>query len=179
MLGRDQVLQRFFQLTVVMSDAMDEDLARRGLTRPRATLMAHLHDQGPTIQNVLARALRVSPRNVTGLVNGLEASGLATRSPHPSDRRATLVGLTEDGFRAAAALADAQRELARYLFANHTSGELKTLTIAFDRLLDRLDDPAFETLRQSALQRWPLATTTGQPHASERPAAGPTTRRLT
>jgi hypothetical protein len=77
----------------------------------------------------------------------------------------------------AAALADAQRELARYLFADRTSGELTTLTTAFDRLRDRLDDPALETLRQSALQRWPLATNTGQPHASERPAAGPTTRR--
>jgi DNA-binding MarR family transcriptional regulator len=157
MSGPDQVLQRFFQLTVVMSDAMDEDLARRGLTRARATLVAHLHDQGPTIQNALAKALRVTPRNVTGLVNGLEASGLARRSPHPSDGRATLVELTEAGSRAAAALADAERELARYLFTGRSAAELKALATGFDQLLDRLGDPAFDTLRQSALQRWPLA----------------------
>jgi DNA-binding MarR family transcriptional regulator len=157
MSGPDQVLQRFFQLTVVMSDAMDEDLARRGLTRARATLVAHLHDQGSTIQNALAKALRVTPRNITGLVNGLEASGLARRSPHPSDGRATLVELTEAGSRAATALADAERELAHYLFTGRSAAELKALATGFDQLLDRLGDPAFDTLRQSALQRWPLA----------------------
>jgi DNA-binding MarR family transcriptional regulator len=156
MSGPDQVLQRFFQLTVVMSDAMDEDLARRGLTRARATLMAHLHHQGPTIQNALAKALRVTPRNVTGLVNGLEASGLARRSPHPRDGRATLVELTEAGSRAATALADAERELARYLFNGRNAAEMQALATGFDQLLDRLGDPAFDTLRQSALQRWPL-----------------------
>jgi hypothetical protein len=37
----------------------------------------------------------VSPRNVTGLVDGLAESGFVTREPHPTDRRATLVALTE------------------------------------------------------------------------------------
>ena len=35
----------------------------------------------------------MSPRNVTGLVDALEAGGYVTRSPHPSDRRATIVSL--------------------------------------------------------------------------------------
>ncbi len=33
----------------------------------------------------------------TRLVDGLEKSGLAVRRPHPTDRRATLVSLTESG----------------------------------------------------------------------------------
>jgi DNA-binding MarR family transcriptional regulator len=45
----------------------------------------------------LAEALRVSPRNVTGLLDGLEATGFVARTMHPSDRRATLVTLTEHG----------------------------------------------------------------------------------
>jgi DNA-binding MarR family transcriptional regulator len=162
MVGPAEVLRRFFQLTVAMSDAMEEDLARRGLTRARATLLAYLRDQGPTIQSELARALRVSPRNVTGLVNGLEASGLVRRSPHPTDGRAALVELTGDGARAAAALARDEREFAQYLFADRTTDELDTLAVGLDQLLACLSDPEYSTLRRSALRRWPLATKTGR-----------------
>jgi DNA-binding MarR family transcriptional regulator len=153
----ESVLQRFFQLTVAMSDAMDEDLADRGLTRARATLMAHLHRGGPCIQSALAKALGVTPRNVTGLVNGLEAGGLVTRSPHPSDRRAVMVQLTDDGSRAAASLVEDEKELARFLFERRTSAELRSLAAGFDQLLERLDDPAFDALRRQARQRWPLS----------------------
>jgi DNA-binding MarR family transcriptional regulator len=139
-----------------MSDAMDEDLAGRGLTRARATLMAYLHREGPSTQSALAKALGVTPRNITGLVNGLEASGLVERSPHPSDRRAVLVQLTDDGAYAAVALLHDEHELARYLFASLTSAELRRLESGFDQLLERLDDPAFEALRREARQRWPL-----------------------
>ena len=36
-------------------------------------------------------------RNVTGLVDALEGAGFVTRSPHPTDRRATVVSLTPQG----------------------------------------------------------------------------------
>jgi DNA-binding MarR family transcriptional regulator len=162
MVSPQEILKRVFQLTVVLSDAMEADLARRGLTRARATLLAYLHDRGPTIQSVLARSLRVSPRNITGLVNGLEAAGLVRRSPHPTDGRAALVELTEDGARAAAALARDEREFAHYLFAGRTTDELGNLAVGFDQLLACLSDPAYATLRRSALQRWPLTTKTGR-----------------
>ncbi|HEY4727213.1 MAG TPA: MarR family transcriptional regulator, partial [Actinomycetes bacterium] len=162
MVRPEEILKRLFQFTVVMSDAMEEDLARRGLTRARATLLAYLRDQGPTIQSELARALRVSPRNVTGLVNGLEASGLVRRSPHPTDGRAALVELTDDGAHAAAALARDEREFAQYLFADRTTDELDTLAVGLDQLLACLSDPEYSTLRRSALRRWPLATKTGR-----------------
>ena len=147
------VSQHLFQLTVVMAEAMEEDLSNRGLTRARATLLAYLHDQGPTIQRVLAGALRVSPRNMTGLVNGLQASGLVKRLPHPTDGRAALVELTDDGVRAAAALARDEREFAQYLFADRTAGELSNLTVGLEQLLARLNDSAHATLRRSSLRR--------------------------
>jgi DNA-binding MarR family transcriptional regulator len=42
----------------------------------------------------LAGELDVTPRNVTALVDGLEAEGLVRRVPHATDRRVTLVELT-------------------------------------------------------------------------------------
>ena len=168
MVGPAEILRRFFQLTVAMSDAMEEDLARRGVTRARAPVLAYLRDQGPTIQSERARALRVSPRNITGLVNGLQASGLVKRLPHPTDGRAALVDLTDDGVRAAAALARDEREFARYLFADRTAGELRNLAVGLDQLLARLNDPAYVTLRRVALRSWPLTTKSVRPTKQRR-----------
>jgi DNA-binding MarR family transcriptional regulator len=42
----------------------------------------------------LAGELDVTPRNVTAIVDGLEADGLVRRVPHATDRRVTLVELT-------------------------------------------------------------------------------------
>jgi DNA-binding MarR family transcriptional regulator len=43
----------------------------------------------------LAQLCQVSPRNITGLVDALEKSGHVVRTPHPTDRRAVLVELTD------------------------------------------------------------------------------------
>lgn len=155
-MSAEELLQRLFQVTVAMSDAMEEDLASRGLTRARATVLAYLYAQGPSIQSTLAQALRVTPRNVTGLVTGLEAGGLVERVPHPTDGRALVVQLTDAGARAAAALAYDEQELARYLFAHHTPAERDDLAAGFDRMLERLEHADFDTLRRAARQRWPL-----------------------
>lgn len=45
----------------------------------------------------LAAHLRVAPRSVTDVVDALEERGLAARSPDPTDRRAQVVGLTDEG----------------------------------------------------------------------------------
>jgi DNA-binding MarR family transcriptional regulator len=42
----------------------------------------------------LAEAIRVNPRNITGLVDALVEGGFVTREPHPTDRRSILVTLT-------------------------------------------------------------------------------------
>jgi DNA-binding MarR family transcriptional regulator len=152
------VLERLFQLTAVMADAMADDLAARGLTRARATLMTQLHRAGPSNQRALAEALRVTPRNITGLVDALESAGLVTRAPHPTDRRATLVALTDAGARAATALADDQRALAKFLFGGDTDRDLAGLAENLDRVLARLDGPDFAALRHAALDRWPTTT---------------------
>jgi DNA-binding MarR family transcriptional regulator len=82
--------------------------------------------------------------------------------PHPTDGRAALVELTDDGVRAAAALARDEREFAQYLFADRTTDELDTLAVGLDQLLACLSDPKYSTLRRSALRRWPLGTKTGR-----------------
>lgn len=52
---------------------------------------------------VIGSRLQVHPTSVTNAVDRLEAAGLVRREPHPSDRRATLVAITDAGRDVAAA----------------------------------------------------------------------------
>ena len=51
----------------------------------------------PMSMRELADALGIDPPNATAVVDDLEALGLATRRPHPDDRRARLVEATAEG----------------------------------------------------------------------------------
>ncbi|MDP9180575.1 MAG: MarR family transcriptional regulator [Chloroflexota bacterium] len=52
---------------------------------------------GALPMNELASALLSSPSGMTRLVDRIESSGLVHRTPHESDRRVTLVELTDQG----------------------------------------------------------------------------------
>ena len=69
--------------------------AAAGPSLARLRVLNTLHCEGPMKMADLADALEVTPRNITALVDGLEGEGLVQRSPHPTDRRVTLVGLTD------------------------------------------------------------------------------------
>src|SRR5579885_2081359 len=62
--------------------------APAGITPARLRVLGTLYADGPQIMHDLSDRLGVTPRNVTALVDGLEADGLVERRPHPSDRRA-------------------------------------------------------------------------------------------
>src|SRR5262245_57724054 len=68
-----------------------------GLPYTRLRLLEALHCQGPGMMRALGDGLGLSPRNMTALVDALEDEGLVTRRPHPRDRRAVLVELTDTG----------------------------------------------------------------------------------
>lgn len=88
------LLDRLLQI----GDLFQKDMARAfdgtGLTPARVHLLWVLQHAGPSTQQALAKLCAVSPRNITGLVDGLESSGHVRRGPHPTDRRAVLVELT-------------------------------------------------------------------------------------
>ena len=63
----------------------------------------------------LAERLRIAPRSATEVVDQLQDKGLLTRTPDPSDRRATLLLLTADGAKLRdKVLADRRREADEY-----------------------------------------------------------------
>jgi DNA-binding MarR family transcriptional regulator len=86
-------------------------------------------------QRALADALGVSPRNVTGLVDGLVETGFVTRRPHPDDRRATLVTLTDRGIAAGSDLRREHAQLAHTLFEGMPAKRLEEFRKGLDHVV--------------------------------------------
>jgi DNA-binding MarR family transcriptional regulator len=66
-------------------------------TYPRLRVLETLHCQGPARMVDLSDALRLPARNMTSVADALEADHLVRRTPHPTDRRATILEITEEG----------------------------------------------------------------------------------
>jgi len=136
--ARNAALERLWGVAVLLGDGMQVGLAERGLSLARAGLIWQLMLNGPVTQQALSRVLRVTPRNVTGLVDALEADGVVVRKAHPSDRRAALVSLTDKGTSLARTLRRDQDNLAQGLFEGITADELSAFTAVLDRVLARI-----------------------------------------
>jgi DNA-binding MarR family transcriptional regulator len=78
-------------------------LARELGLRPPAFGALRLLDE-PRTMSEIAAVLHCDNSNVTGIVDGLEEKGLATRRPSPADRRVKLIALTPEGRRLRARL---------------------------------------------------------------------------
>jgi DNA-binding MarR family transcriptional regulator len=65
----------------------------------------------------LAEALHIAPRSATEVADALEARGLVTRSPDPTDRRAVVLTPTDAGRRVQDEVAAARAADTRDLFA--------------------------------------------------------------
>jgi DNA-binding MarR family transcriptional regulator len=121
-----------------LNEDMTQAIEALALTPSRMHLLWELGQRGPVPQRVLAEALKVTPRAVTGLVDALVADGLVTREPHPADRRATLVTLTPRGERLVAQLKRDHKALARALFAPMSRREFDSFASGLGGVIERL-----------------------------------------
>jgi len=131
-------LDKLLEIVVVLTEDMTKALAAQDLTPARAALLWRLQQTGPCTGQRLAADLGVSARNITGLVDGLVATGFVTREPHATDRRASLVTLTDHGQQIVRSLQREQAELAEYLFGDLPAAELDRLVSDFGELLERI-----------------------------------------
>jgi DNA-binding MarR family transcriptional regulator len=100
-------------------------LAPLGLHPGQEALLLELARTGPMIQAQLSEALGCEPPSVTLMTRKLEAAGHIRRTPAPSDKRASLVELTDSG----RALAEQVKQLWRTL-AEETVAGLSAETVA-------------------------------------------------
>ena len=134
------VLDSLLALTQILQADQERELDRRGLTVARTHLLWVLFHGGPATQVQLSEALGVTPRHITTLVDALDATGLARREPHPTDRRAVLVHLTERGTTLMQAMDAEHDELGAALIAGLDLDTVEALTRGLDHVRGRLEE---------------------------------------
>jgi DNA-binding MarR family transcriptional regulator len=83
----------------ILLSAVDGALRPHGLTfaRYEALVLLTFSRTGRLPMRVMGERLQLHPTSVTNIVDRLQADGLVRRIPHPTDRRATLVEITDSG----------------------------------------------------------------------------------
>lgn len=83
----------------ILQSAVDTALRPHGLTfaRYEALVLLYFSKRGSLPMRVMGQRLQLHPTSVTNIVDRLEADGLVKRIAHPTDRRTTLVEITETG----------------------------------------------------------------------------------
>jgi DNA-binding MarR family transcriptional regulator len=83
----------------IIQSTVDAALKPHGLTFARfeALVLLTFSRRGSLPMRVMGERLQLHPTSVTNIVDRLEADGLVKRTPHPTDRRTTLVEITPAG----------------------------------------------------------------------------------
>ena len=112
-------------------------MASAGESVARLRLLNELHCNGPRKMADLADSLGVTPRNVTALVDALEAERMVQRAPHPTDRRITMIEITGGSATVERQVEELRAAIAA-LFADISEDDRATFERVMARLLDKL-----------------------------------------
>jgi DNA-binding MarR family transcriptional regulator len=131
-----QLAELFLRAARQMRRSQAGRLAPLGLTPAQSRALRVIsRDEEPLRMVDLAERLGVVPRSVTTLVDALEAAGLVRREADPSNRRSTLIRLTDSGRSLRVEMQQARRQAAEDLFAPLSEAQRDTLL----ELLSALD----------------------------------------
>ena len=104
------------------------------LTAAQATILNFLYDQDRITSKELAERALLDNATLSGILDRLEAAGLIKRQPHPKDRRALQICLTEDGSR----MAGKTHEIMAYANTHFLSGLNEKEKTTLVRLLTKI-----------------------------------------
>ena len=116
--------------------------ARYGLQHGEFDVLATLRrssERDGLTQTALFVAAMLSSGGMTTRIDRLEKAGLVERRPHPSDRRATLVRLTDKGFDLIDSIMPSHQDTSREALAGLSPEEQKTLNALLARLIASLN----------------------------------------
>ncbi len=109
-----------------------QSAARHGVSEAASAPLIWIDRLGPnTRQNTLAEAVGIEGASLVRLIDELEASGLVTRVPDASDRRANVVTLTDKGRRIVADVNTDLMLLRRQVFAGLSDSQIDSALKTF------------------------------------------------
>jgi DNA-binding MarR family transcriptional regulator len=119
----------------------DAALREHGLSLPGLKLLTALAS-GDRSMREISQVLHVSPRTVTDMIDTLEGRGLVARCAHATDRRVTLLRLTEAGARELATASTASERVAATAISALDEDEQRALQSLLERVCVRAGQPA-------------------------------------
>ncbi|MCR4511805.1 MarR family winged helix-turn-helix transcriptional regulator [Aeromicrobium sp. 50.2.37] len=127
---------RLAQALRELVSVISRETASHRLSRTAAGTLAALERHGPSRISDLTRLEAVGQPAMTGLVQRLEASDLVSRTSDPSDRRATLVAVTDAGRDALAERRRQQDAMVAARVARLPPDQLAVLDAAVDAIVE-------------------------------------------
>ena len=85
------------RIALTFKGAIETHTREVGLTGPEAHLITMLDCHGPSTLAEIARRLHFAHPSVLRHLDALERAGFVERTPHPRDRRAKVLNLTDKG----------------------------------------------------------------------------------
>lgn len=119
-----------------------QETDRHGLTTSQMIALGRLDRLGTATLTGLAAGERVRPQSMARTLDTLEAAGLISRSPHPTDRRQHMITLTDTGRAVIAWDRRARDAWLATAMAAALSPEEQDLMIRAGALMDRLAEYA-------------------------------------
>jgi DNA-binding MarR family transcriptional regulator len=113
-------------------------LVEKGLSPQRLRILSSIHERGPRIMRELKKELGVTATNVTALVDSLEKDGLVVRTRHPTDRRATVIELSDKVMTELSPRCSEYKEQVAELFSDLSESECKAFVKMLEKLWSRL-----------------------------------------
>lgn len=127
---------RLAQALRELVSVVSRETASHRLSRTAAGTLSALERRGPSRISDLTRLEAVGQPAMTGLVQRLEASGLVSRTSDPSDRRATLVAVTDAGRDALAERRRQQDAIVAARVARLPPDQIAALDAAVDAIVE-------------------------------------------
>ena len=111
-----------------------EKFGTYGLTPQQFGLMRFLWEEDGITQVELSNRSQIDRTTIGGLIDKLEQLGLVKRMPHPDDRRAYRISLTETGRNLEKELAPLADELQATILSPLSAEEVKSLVTILQKI---------------------------------------------
>jgi len=111
----------------VMRTFIDQRARAHGMTRAQWAVLVRLERQEGMTQAEMAEQLELQPISLLRLIDRLCEQGLVERRPHPRDRRANRLYLTEKGRAMLGRMAPLGKQIAADVFRSVHEGEIEAL----------------------------------------------------
>ena len=136
--ARREILFQLSDVARSMRTYVDQRAREHGMTRAQWGVLVRLERQEGTVQAEMADILEIQPISLVRLIDRLCEQGLVERRPHPRDRRANRLYLTEKGRGTVARLGPLGKEINGDILAGMSEAETDDLLAKLLRIKNNI-----------------------------------------